>query len=95
MAEVIYKPGELLTFATIEKEIKRLSSYFRGLRSKKTIVINVSSVKHCDSAGLALLIEAKRLARQRHIACFIQGMTADLAALAQFCRVEEILALES
>ncbi|KTD45308.1 putative anti-sigma-B factor antagonist (Anti-anti-sigma-B factor) [Legionella quinlivanii] len=92
MTDFVFEPAERMTFATVDADRKRLSSFYRSAAQQGSITINLEKVQHCDSAGLALLIEAKRLARQFNRTCKITGMSRQLAALAEFCRVSNLLA---
>nr|WP_238585892.1 STAS domain-containing protein [Legionella nautarum] len=55
--------------------------------------LDLSEVHHCDSAGLALLIEAKRLTAEQNKTCQIDGMPKAILALAEFCGVDAMLGL--
>lgn len=59
-----FKPSSEMTFSTVQADRDRLVKYFRDARGK-VIKFDLSEVTHCDSAGLALLIEAKRLSTQK------------------------------
>jgi phospholipid transport system transporter-binding protein len=53
--------------------------------------LDLSNVVQCDSAGLALLIEAKRLCLKHHKILILEGMPKVISAWAKFCGVEAIL----
>lgn len=82
-------PSEQLTFANAEADRKRLFDLYAN--SQEDICCDLSSVSHCDSAGLALLIEAKRLARKHGKVCQFLGMSKEIEVLAQFCGVNHML----
>jgi phospholipid transport system transporter-binding protein len=90
MDTVIFTPAKEMTFATADADHKRLVDLCRKSR-KSVLLFNLSAVTLCDSAGLALLIEAKRLARKFKKNCAIESMSQEILALAQFCGVEKIL----
>ncbi len=87
---IVFKPSNELTFHTVQADRERLLKYLQdetltGLR------FDLSQVTHCDSAGLALLIEAKRLCRYYKKPFAIDEMSKEIHALAEFCGVEPIL----
>ncbi len=85
-----FSPSTNLTFDTVESDRIRI---FQSLLSSETVglCLDLSCVTHCDSAGLALLIETKRLCRHYDKAFKIEGMPKAIYALAKFCGVEAIL----
>ncbi|KTC67758.1 anti-anti-sigma factor [Legionella birminghamensis] len=93
MTDFVFEPASRMTFATVDADIKRLAGFYRNT-GQGSIIINLQAVQHCDSAGLALLIEAKRLAKRFNRPCRFTGMSRQLAALAEFCRVNNLLAGE-
>lgn len=94
MQSAAFKPSREMTFTTVQKDCARLLKFYRN-NKQSVMVVDLSEVKQCDSAGLALLIEAKRLAKQKKRACKIIGMPKEVQALAQFCGVETILNCET
>lgn len=85
-----FVPSSTLTFATVEADRKR----FVKLAQKSAadgIFFDLSHVEHCDSAGLALLIEATRLCRHYKIQLEIIHMPEVITAWAAFCGVEKML----
>lgn len=88
--EVTFKPGSSLIFDTVQHEYERLCAIFADAKNA-FLHIDLSSVKQCDSAGLALLIEATRMGKQYKIPLRIKGLPKKVYALAKFCGVEEIL----
>ena len=87
---VIFHPSNELTFNTVSADRERL---FESLKDAevKSLRIDLSQVKHCDSAGLALLIEAKRLCKQYNKMFVIDKIPLEVSALAEFCGLEAIL----
>lgn len=87
-----FKPSLIMTFATVQSDCERLFKYCHA--SKDTdLNLDLSEVSQCDSAGLALLIEAKRICKKLNKTCKIQGMPKTIQALAEFCGVDAILGL--
>lgn len=89
-----FKPSNELTFATVLPDSKRLAHFVRDNQAE-SLRLDLHDVVLCDSAGLALLIEAKRLCRQYNKTLAIEGMSNTIDALAKFCGVEAMLSPES
>lgn len=53
--------------------------------------IDLSRVGHCDSAGLALLIDIKRHVKQQGKQLILIGLPAQTKALAEFCGVDSLV----
>lgn len=81
--------GEL-TFDTVQTHHENLVN---TLKDPDLTVLNLemNEVTQCDSAGLALLIEAWRLCETTHRTLKLKGVSKKIHALAQFCGVENIL----
>lgn len=90
MQKTCIKPVERLTFETV---VDSRLDFFKQLMSDNTgtICLDLSSVRQCDSAGLALLIEAKKLCKQHNKTFEIREMSDKTRALAEFCGVESLL----
>ncbi|KTC94127.1 STAS domain-containing protein [Legionella erythra] len=85
-----FKPDNQITFATAETCRRRLVDFIKT-NHEPEVVVDLSEVNHCDSAGLALLIEAQRLCRQLHKRCQIINIPPLVHALAEFCGLEKIV----
>lgn len=81
---------QALTMETVQAEIERLMKWLREDSNGVTLRLDLSNVTQCDSAGLALLIEAKRLCHAKKKFLAIQGMPEAIQALATFCGVESL-----
>ena len=90
MKEQLFKPSSSLTFDTVQQDSERLLKMFRDNKTA-SIRVDLGGVTDCDSAGLALLIEAKRLGIQYHKPLIIEGLTKATFTLAEFCGVEAML----
>lgn len=86
-----FKPDSQMTFATVEASRRSLVDCLKSSRDAE-LIIDLSGVQHCDSAGLALLIEAQRLCRQWHKRCQIHPVPPSVLALATFYGLESIVA---
>lgn len=85
-----FEPSTALTFATVSGDKQRLLAFLDETPTKAW-VFDLSQVKSCDSAGLALLLEAKRLSEKRNINCHFDGISDDIKSLIRFCGVNELL----
>lgn len=90
MCERQFTPSKTLTFATVHADNK---CFLTLLNDAKTTSIRMvlEGILQCDSAGLAFLIEAKRLCKQQKKRLIIEGMPDVVYALAKFCGVDTIL----
>jgi phospholipid transport system transporter-binding protein len=87
-----FKPSQSMTFDTVQADCQRLHEFCHT--NKESILnLHLDEVHHCDSAGLALLIEAKRLCGLQNKTCKITGMPKIIQALSKFCGVDEMLGL--
>ncbi|AHE67458.1 STAS domain-containing protein [Legionella oakridgensis] len=85
-----FKLSNELTFDTVESDYKRLLKAIQD-NDTKNFCLDLQHVTECDSAGLALLIEAKRLCKQYDKSLLIHGMSKDIYALAKFGGVEVMI----
>jgi len=85
-----FKPGSELTFKSVVSVREKL---YKALMDDTTnrFCLDLSDVTHCDSAGLALLIEAKKLCQHSNKIFEIIGISPETQSLAEFCGVESIL----
>lgn len=90
MDDNIFEPSSNLTFYTVESDRKRLQDYLQS-PNVQHVLLDLSGVKHCDSAGLALLIEAKRLCMRFKKTFTVSGMPEIVQDLAIFCGVNTLL----
>ena len=86
----LFKPSCELTFDTVELDSERLLALFRDNKTT-SVCLDLCDVVQCDSAGLALLIDAKRLSKKYDKILTIEGMPKAISALAEFCGVEAML----
>jgi len=66
-------------------------NYLRDISG--TIDIDLQNVERADSAGVALLIEWQRTARQQQQKICFQNIPSQMLAIARLCGVDELLAL--
>jgi phospholipid transport system transporter-binding protein len=86
----VFKPSVDMTFSAAHSDRQRLLQFCRE-NDQETLHLDLSEVTHCDSAGLALLIEAKRLCIELNKTLSIAGMPKAIHALAEFCGVGAML----
>ncbi|WP_133130075.1 STAS domain-containing protein [Legionella yabuuchiae] len=89
MVETLCLEGEL-TFNTVQTNLKRLSDLLVN-QAVNRLKLDLTHIKKCDSAGLALLVEAKRLSKKHKKQVEILGASQAIYALAEFCGVEVVL----
>ncbi|KTD02540.1 STAS domain-containing protein [Fluoribacter gormanii] len=90
MRNVNFKPGVDLTFKSVV--VVRAKLYQALMEDKSDrFSLDLSDVKHCDSAGLALLIEARKLCKKNNKFFEIIGMPTETQSLVEFCGVKGIL----
>lgn len=85
-----FKPECHLTIDTVTADRRRFVSLINGTQSN-TIHYDLSEVQAFDSAGLALLIDARRLCHHRQITLVIAPLSKELCALATLYGLEAIL----
>lgn len=90
MKEVHFKPGAELTFKSVVAVRAKLYSVLMDSACQQ-LSLDLSDVKQCDSAGMALLVEARKLCRKNNKGFEIIGMSAETRSLADFCGVKDIL----
>lgn len=90
MDNINFKPGNELTFKSVIAIRARLYKALTN-SSCNRFCLDLSEVTHCDSAGLALLIEARKLCKQSNKIFEVIGMSPETQSLAEFCGVKNIL----
>jgi len=85
-----FKPKNELTYDTVVLIREQLFQFILS-SSEKEICLDLSEVKHCDSAGLALLIDAKKLCRKHGKKMVLKSTPAGTQHLAEFCGIQDIL----
>jgi len=91
MTVFFFTPSPELTFETVQSDRERLVKLMKEHQDAKHIRVDLSRVTHCDSTGLALLIEAKRLCIAKDMQLSLDKMPDSISALATFCGVNEVL----
>lgn len=90
MDSIQFKFPSKVTFKTVAEVRSGFHEFLIDKHTKK-ISLDLSDVVHCDSAGLALLIEAQKLCKKNSKALEIIGMSPETQSLADFCGVKNIL----
>lgn len=85
-----FKPGTELTFKSVVSIRARLYKELMS-NTSATFCLDLTDVIQCDSAGLALLIEARKLCKHSNKLFEVIGLSADTQSLAEFCGVKTIL----
>ncbi len=86
-----FKPSSALTFTTVLENDKHFRHYCQANKEFPAWCIDLGTVVHCDSAGLAWLIEVKRFSQSAKKTCAIKNIPKTLQALAEFCGLEAIV----
>ncbi|MDR3501541.1 MAG: STAS domain-containing protein [Legionella sp.] len=84
-----FKPLELSFKSVVEVRAQLYKTLMDD--TSNHLVLDLSEVTHCDSAGMALLIEARKLCKKNNKTFEIIGMSAETESLADFCGVKDIL----
>ncbi|MFI4918156.1 MAG: lipid asymmetry maintenance protein MlaB [Legionellales bacterium] len=90
MKAINFKFGTELTFKSVISERAKLQQVMITDGSDR-LCLDLSNVSHCDSAGLALLIEARKLCKQHNKTFEVIGISGETRSLAEFCGVECVL----
>lgn len=85
----VFVPSNVLTFDTVSSDLTRFSTHVKQ-HADTTLVLNMEHVTHCDSAGLALLIQAHRLCQEKQLVLRIKNMSQAILDLAKFCDVDNL-----
>ncbi len=90
MSAQLFKPSKELTFATVQSNCNKEQCYLEDAKISN-FCLDLCEVERCDSAGLAFLIETKRMCDRYKKTFAITGMPESIDALAKFCGVDGIL----
>lgn len=90
MSTINFKPESELTFKSVVSVRAKLLKALMGDTGDR-FCLDLSDVTHCDSAGLALLIEARKLCKRSNKVFEIKGISTETQSLAEFCGVKSIL----
>lgn len=85
-----FKLPASLTFDTVTVHRSRFKELLEAEQSL-SIRCDLSEVHTCDSAGLAFLIDARRLCRHQNTQLVIENASVDILALAKLYGLEKIL----
>lgn len=85
-----FKPVQALTFATVMHHRSQLSQLL-AQEPRMALRLDMSDVQICDSAGLAFLIDARRMCQQHQVALTVVHLSKEIVALAKLYGIEEML----
>ncbi|MCR9191076.1 MAG: STAS domain-containing protein [Gammaproteobacteria bacterium] len=85
-----FKPLNQLTFETVTENRQQFVQLLEA-DDLSSIHCDLSDVDKCDSAGLAFLVEARRLCRAQRTILIIEYIPGEIRALAKLYGVEQIL----
>lgn len=90
MYNTVFKCSQELTFDTVAANLAALRVFINQLNTD-VFHLDLSALTLCDSAGLALLIAAKRLCGLKKKTLVIESMPHTVEALVEFCGVGTLL----
>lgn len=90
MTSTSFKLGNELTFNSVQTERAKLYEALMA-QTGDVFCLDLSAVRQCDSAGLALLIDARKLCLRAKKQFAVTGMSEQILSLAEFCGVKPIL----
>lgn len=85
-----FKPSQNLTFATVTAQRAQFAALLETERAA-SIYCDLTDVRLCDSAGLAFLIDARRICQSQQSTLVIEHASLDILALAKLYGIEKIL----
>ena len=86
----VFKPSSKLTFENAWSDGQRLKQCMQN-QHHSGVQFDLTEVSQCDTAGLALLIEAQRLSQKYHKKLSVLGASSNIVALAEFCGLGNLL----
>lgn len=86
-----YLVSGTLTFATVPRVYKETSDLFAG--TTLALTLDLGAVRHTDSAGLALLVEWMRQAKQKDKTITFQNIPPQMLAIAKVSGLDTVLPL--
>ena len=90
MKKSYFKPSNALTFDTVTEQRSRFAALLAS-QPTSSMHCDLTDMKTCDSAGLAFLIDVKRLCASQNTALIIEHAPVDVLALAKLFGIEKIL----
>lgn len=81
-----------LTFASVPEVYRQGSALFVD-DDRASLTLDLKNIEHTDSAGLALLLEWMRSARQQHKVIHFKNVPPQLLSLANLSGLDDILPL--
>lgn len=85
-----YKLSKNLTFNTVENERNKLIAFIEN-KEHDRICLDLGELSICDSAGLALIFDIKKLCHRLGKHLHIQAIPEDAQNLAAFYDVQDLL----
>lgn len=86
---LVFSPQKQLVFETVSADLARFNMHL-ATEANTEILFDLYEVETCDTAGLALLIEAKRLGAVKNRDVHFKNMSDTMLALATFCGVADL-----
>jgi phospholipid transport system transporter-binding protein len=86
-----FRISGVLDASTAREVLEQSAARFAQLKEPEDLEIDLGGVGESDSAGLALLIEWLRMARQLQMAIRFANVPAQIEALARISEVEDLI----
>ena len=77
-----------LNFSTANRLWEESLSF---LKSKKSLVIDFSNVRTSNSAGLALIVECLKWAKQNHKQISFQNIPQNISSITKICNLDKLI----
>ncbi len=90
MTSNYFKPLKNLTFATVNLERDNFAALIAKEQGSQ-IHCDLMDVQLCDSAGLAFLMDARRMCHQKNLKLLIANAPVDMLALAKLYGIDNLL----
>jgi len=81
--------GDSLTFTEANAALEKLLAFCAQQHDDKAL--DLSNITHCDSAGIAVLIEIKKYVLQQQNTIRLKNPSKQLRSMAQFLQVDDLL----
>lgn len=84
-----YQPDTALNFKTVPKLARNIDEMVHA--SDEVFNLDLTNIKDCDSAGLALLLAVRRSCEKHNKKYILTHIPKKIESLAHFCGVEQLL----
>jgi phospholipid transport system transporter-binding protein len=85
-----FVPSRALVFDTVSSNLARFKHELKFYMQTQ-VLFDLNQVRQCDSAGIAFLVEVKRLCETKRCVLHLEGASEKILDLAAFCDVALLL----